>query len=532
MLTRPRYVFPILLVLFIIGLFLRTYGLGQLGMSEDESHKIDAVNSYLHGDISANAEHPMMMKNAMLVSVVCSRWWNQHFSIRQVSEEAALRFPNALFGAATVVPLYYLAASFFGVEIGLLSAAFWATGVNALGINRIGKEDTFMVFFILAAFYFYRMGKKIGSRNRAKSTRMFAYSGAMFGLQLASKYHPGFLGMNALFYFLMKRSRENELIPPATTRRYLVTMGLVFLTLNVTILTPAVWNYIFYYSREKLVLHHGYQLMNTLYYNITSKTPFGTPLYYYLLYLAVKTPLPLLGLFIVGLVHAFTHFKGVPRFFLRFTFIWWTVPYSLAAGKWLRYVLTYIPFFYMAAAVGFAFLLKFLPSTFRRTVAWPAAIVLVFYLTMNACLNLPVPALFVNSIGGGKSNAAFFFPQDELYEAGLRESYEFLAKHAEMNSNVATDAAGVFEYYTEKFQRTDLKMTFLADGKREKLSDQPVYALVHDGTRYFENDSIFNYLKNVEEPVAIIRVSKIPAVRIYKMSPQDFLAAEHISRRN
>ncbi len=70
-----------------------------------------------------------------------------------------VRFPNALFGALTVFPLYLLAAAFFDKRTGLVSALLWTFGVNAITYNRIAKEDTLLVFFMLFAFYFYLRAK-------------------------------------------------------------------------------------------------------------------------------------------------------------------------------------------------------------------------------------------------------------------------------------------------------------------------------------------------------------------------------------
>src|SRR5690348_14279495 len=106
MFREPRAINSLLAILFFAGLFLRVYELGTLSLSEDESHKIAAVHSYLSGDITANAEHPMLMKGLMTISVSGSHLWNHHFNWK-LSEEAALRFPNAFFGAATTIPLYY-----------------------------------------------------------------------------------------------------------------------------------------------------------------------------------------------------------------------------------------------------------------------------------------------------------------------------------------------------------------------------------------------------------------------------------------
>ena len=83
------------------------------------------------------------------------------------SDEVLLRLPNAIFGALTVIPLFLLTAAFFDRWTGLVAAAFWAVGINAITFNRIGKEDTLLVFFMLFAFYFYLRAKQTDTQKRA-----------------------------------------------------------------------------------------------------------------------------------------------------------------------------------------------------------------------------------------------------------------------------------------------------------------------------------------------------------------------------
>jgi len=85
--------FKILALLILVGFGLRVTQLGAIGFAEDEMNKLDAIHAYERGDFSANSEHPMVMKVLM---------WASLRGIPAGSEEAALRFPNALIGALTV----------------------------------------------------------------------------------------------------------------------------------------------------------------------------------------------------------------------------------------------------------------------------------------------------------------------------------------------------------------------------------------------------------------------------------------------
>ncbi len=61
-----------LAIFIILGFGLRVSKLDALGFAEDEINKLEAVRSYQRGDITANAEHPMLMKALMLVSLTAA----------------------------------------------------------------------------------------------------------------------------------------------------------------------------------------------------------------------------------------------------------------------------------------------------------------------------------------------------------------------------------------------------------------------------------------------------------------------------
>src|SRR5258706_16447846 len=83
-------------LMIVIGFGLRLSGLGRIGFAEDEINKLDAVRAYDRGDFTANAEHPMLMKAMIEVSMRAARAWGS-MTGQTITEEAALRFPNALF---------------------------------------------------------------------------------------------------------------------------------------------------------------------------------------------------------------------------------------------------------------------------------------------------------------------------------------------------------------------------------------------------------------------------------------------------
>ncbi len=85
----------------------------------------------------------------------------------------------------------------------------------------------------------------------------------------------------------------------------------------------------------------------------------GTPIYFYLVFMAIKIPLLVLVSFIVGFVVSIKRRVHPGHAFVLFMFLFWIVPYSLIGAKWLRYTLSLMPFVYMLAAIGVVELIRF-----------------------------------------------------------------------------------------------------------------------------------------------------------------------------
>nr|MBA2734262.1 glycosyltransferase family 39 protein [Acidobacteriota bacterium] len=494
-LVRERGVILALAALVVLGLGLRLSGISALGFAEDEINKVNAVRAYEQGDIRPNAEHPMLMKAIMFVSVKAQHAWNVRSS-NQISDETAFRFPNILFGALTVIPLFLLTAAFFDRWTGLLASALWAFGINAITYNRIAKEDTLLVFFMLFAFYFYVRAKQAGPREVKTKRRNYILSGASWGLMLASKYFPHYFGLNMLYhhYFRLRKKEPNEPAGKTPTYFYLVA-GATFLIANPAVLLPQTWAYLDAWTSGQLMSHTGYLMGDELYKNTMAGTPFwGTPIYFYALFLLIKVPLPVLAAFIVGLVECVRRWRQPGHAFLLMMFLLWIVPYSLIGGKWLRYTLSLMPFVYMIAAIGIVTLVRLVASQLKnvgaeRALRFASALALAFFIAWpawTAYASRPHYAAYTNALGGGR--VGYFFPHDEFYDDGLREAIEFVCRTAPQGAVITHETPGVVGYYLEKFGRTDIQSRVLSDANF-KLADAPAqtFIILQRGRTYFEN---------------------------------------------
>jgi len=484
-----------LLLLIIIGLGFRISQLSAIGFAEDEVNKVEAVHAYSQGDITGNAEHPMLMKALMYVSVRLGA------ILQSASDETLFRLPNAIFGALTVVPLFLLTAAFFDRWTGLIAAAFWASGVNAISINRVGKEDTLLVFFMLFGFYFYLRSKQTSPIDLKTRRRNYLLSGVSFGLMLASKYFPHYLGLNSLYHhFFHVRKREPGEPAGTTARIFYLALLLAFLAANPAILLPQVWSYLNVYMGEKLLVHSGYLFADHLYVNKVSSTPFGTPIYFYLLFMAIKIPLLVLISFVIGLIVAVKRRLHPGYAFVLFMFLLWIVPYSLIGAKWLRYTLSLMPFIYMLSAIGVIELIelgkrKLSGSTLARSAV--ALITIAIFLGLpswSAYSAGPHFALYTNALG--KNHIGYFFPHDEFYDDGLREAILFVCRNAPQSAIIAHETPAVTRYYLQRFGRADLNSKAISAPDFDVANIHgPSYIIIQRGRTYFENRDKISFVR-------------------------------------
>ena len=518
--TEHRVLILVLGALILIGFAFRVNRLGAIGFAEDEVNKVDALRAYDRGDITANAEHPMLMKALMYGSLKVGHALTA--GGKAFSDEALLRFPNAVFGALTVIPLFLLTAAFFDRWTGLIAAALWAGGVNAITFNRIGKEDTLLVFFMLFAFYFYLRAKQTDSRNFAVRKRNYLLSAVSFGLMLASKYFPHYFGLNALYHHNFRvRKREPDEPPGKTPRLFYIVMIVTFILANPPVLLPQVWSYLNAYMGEKLLVHSGYLFADHLYNNKPSNTPFwGTPIYFYLVFLAIKTPLLLLLSFLIGLFVSIKRRVHPGYAFALFMFLLWIIPYSLFGSKWLRYTLSLMPFVYMLAAIGVIELYRFLAARLnasKQTRAMLAVVVSIIFLGVPAWLAYkadPHYALYTNALGANK--VGYFFPHDEFYDDGLREAIHFVCETAPPGAIIAHETPAATRYYLEKFQRPDLVSKAMSAPEFHVTNiSGPAYFIVQHGRTYFENQEKLAFIRGNFRMIHLVSINGMTAAEVF-----------------
>jgi 4-amino-4-deoxy-L-arabinose transferase-like glycosyltransferase len=98
--------------------------------------------------------------------------------------EFTLRLPSAIFGALTVLMVFFLACHDFGKKAGALAAAVVSTTLLQIVLTHAAATDALMVFFMVAGLYFYRRWL---DETSIKATLWMAACGAAAGLGLLTK---------------------------------------------------------------------------------------------------------------------------------------------------------------------------------------------------------------------------------------------------------------------------------------------------------------------------------------------------------
>ena len=301
---------------------------------------------------------------------------------------------------------------------------------------------------------------------------------------------------------------------------------MAFLIANPPVLLPHVWAYLNIYMGEKLLVHSGYLFAGHLYKNTVSRSPFwGTPIYFYLVFMAIKIPLLVLLSFIIGFVVSVKRRLHPGHAFVLFMFLFWIVPYSLIGAKWLRYTLSLMPFVYMLAAIGVVELVRFLNGRLKastQTQAVVATAVIAIFIGAPAWIAYaagPHYALYTNALAADK--VGYFFPHDEFYDDGLREAIKFVCENAPQRAIIAHETPAATRYYLEQFRRTDLNSRVISAPDFEMAGiSGPAYFIVQRGRTYFENRDELELVRRTFTKLYEVKVHGIVAAEVFTNQTQ------------
>jgi predicted membrane-bound dolichyl-phosphate-mannose-protein mannosyltransferase len=521
-----------LTALVIVGFGFRAQGLSSEGLSEDELNKVNAVADYrAHGLTSANGEHPFLMKAALTISVLAAERWNGTPLVTAHSElnvpiESAIRLPGALFGALTAILIFLVSAELFGIETGLLAAALWTFNPLVIGFHRIAKEDTFLVFFFLLGNYFWLRSQRVAESHTHRNPEPYYWAtAASFGAMIASKLVPMLITIPVAYnYAFQKIPVTRWVIGKRRFIKFFVLAGVVFVILSPTIFLPGTWKAMLNFTTNKMIGHDSYEFMGRLYPHKFSDWLHGEPWYFYLVLLGTKLPvLSLIG-FIGGVALLFRRQTGDGRYFLLLWLALWALAFMFVGGKFTRYVSTVLPAVIMTAAIGVQFAGRRIGKLcarlfdnesiklYARAALATLVIISAFWATIYAA---PHYRLYVNAIGGGPARAGYYFPQDEFYDAYMRDAITAIARQAAPGARVASELPTVASYYAQQLNRGDLLCVELSDTSASEKLTAGDFMIDGRGRTYFSNHQMLTRLRQASKPAFTIDVGRIPAADVY-----------------
>ncbi|HEU4833128.1 MAG TPA: glycosyltransferase family 39 protein [Pyrinomonadaceae bacterium] len=512
-----------LIVLTVAGFGFRATGLSAEGLSEDELNKLNAVADYrANGLTGANGEHPMLMKACQAATIILAEKWNSISPAHQIAPETALRLPGTIVGALTTILIFLIVSELFGTEVALIAAALWAFDPMAIGFNRIAKEDTFLLFFFLLANVFWLRGQRAAESTDSSPNKYYWLTAASYGAMVASKYVPHLFAISICYYWMFQSLPETRWrLGKKRLLVFFTIMGLVFLVLSPTVLLPETWRQMGLFAGGKRVSHDGYEFMNQLYTQRFSDWLHGIPVYFYVVFTAVKLPLLTVLGFVAGLPLLFRRKLGDGRYFILFWFLLWVVAFCFPGGKFTRYYTTVLPAVLITSALGIQFVGRWLANRISTSVKHyiPAslAVIVIAGSVVNSINAAPHFRLFTNSIGGGTSWAGYYFPHDEFYDASMRDVMAEIAKRARPGARVASESPSLATYYAERVKRPDLVCISLSDPDAMKQMTTGDYIIIARGRRYFSNDAIISNLRDHSTPVIELNLGSVPSAKIYEL---------------
>ena len=528
-------VFVALIVLVIAGFGFRVTGLSAEGLSEDELNKLNAVADYrANGLTGANGEHPMLMKACQTATIILAEKWNNSSFVAsrpadRIAPETALRLPGTIVGALTTLLIFLIVSELFGTEVALIAAALWAFDPMAIGFNRIAKEDTFLLFFFLLANVFWLRGQRAAESDRSPN-KYYWLTAASYGAMVASKYVPHLFAISICYYWMFQNLPETRWrLGKKRLLTFFAIMGIVFLVLSPTVLLPETWKQMGLFAGGKRISHDGYEFMNQLYTQRLSDWLNGIPVYFYLVFTAVKLPLLTVLGFLVGLPLLFRRKLGDGRYFILFWFLLWVVAFCFPGGKFTRYYTTVLPAVLITSALGIQFVGRWLAKwsgSLKHYVPASLALIIIAASVISSVNAAPHFRLFMNSIGGGTSWAGYYFPHDEFYDASMREAITEIARRAHPGARVASESPSLAAYYAERESRSDLVTISLSEPDAVKQLAAGDYIIIARGRRYFSNDSIITTLRDHSTPVVELNLGPVPSAKIYELGHEEAQKAQ------
>jgi hypothetical protein len=332
----------------------------------------------------------------------------------------------------------------------------------------------------------------------------------------ASKYMPYYFGLHTLYNLAADRNPPDK--TPDKRASFFIVMAVVFVAANFAILLPDTWTYLADYARGDMQRHSGYHFAGRIFVNTIAASPWGLPPTFYLTFLATKVPLAVLAAAAIGIAWTAGHSTDRGATFIRVFLVFTLLPYSFVASKFLRYMLPVLAVLDVTAAVGVVWAIRRVMTAGAvaggRLVAAAIAACAVASPLATTVAALPFPALAQNAVGAWLTSPGSLFPDDELYDAGVREAVAAIAPAAASGAVICSDATSVVTEYLASYQRNDLRSCSLAhDGL--PMGEVDTWVIVQEGHAYFENVQMIEQLRRESAPWREFAAGGVRAAQVF-----------------
>jgi len=224
--------------------------------------------------------------------------------------------------------------------------------------------------------------------------------------------------------------------------------------------------------------------------------------------------------------------SGDGRYFLLLWLVLWFLAFALPGGKFTRYITSVLPAIIMTAAIGVQFTARRLGRFVARAVGTPStkiharaalASLVIISSFWSAVRAAPHYRLYMNALGGS-TRAGSYFPQDEFYDAYMRDVMSEIAKRARPGAGVASELPTVTAYYAQRANRPDLICLDMSEPVELARLAPGDFVIDARGRTYLSNQAMLIRLRQAGRPAFTIAVGTTPAADVYVLD-QTALAA-------
>jgi hypothetical protein len=201
-------------------------------------------------------------------------------------------------------------------------------------------------------------------------------------------------------------------------------------------------------------------------------------------------------------------------------------------GKFTRYIASILPAIIITAAIAVQFAARRVGTFVARAIGNPGtkiyarsalASLVIITAFWSAVMAAPHYRLNMNALGGS-ARAGLYFPQDEFYDAYMRDVMSEIAKRARPGTGIASELPTVAAYYAQRANRPDLICIDMSEPLELARLAPGDFMIDARGRTYLSNQAMLMRLRQASRPAFTVAVGTTPAADVYVLD-QTALAA-------